>query len=274
MRARRFGECVCPGDRGSKVFVDRKLDRVARSRAAGAIIGPVNGFRCSLIRPFVAFGMSKPFPLVPPPPESMIRLPGSSGCCSSNLGPATRCLALMTWMLVFASACSKEEMQQALDDAKAKTQEISAGAVAKVEEVLPETGRVALQFNGTQLPESKRATIEVIQIGDGRPGVVQIRTDAGATSPTFPVILLQGRSGAASVADLAGQSVDCDVMIRPSYDQSWMTPPGSVCRVTFSTFDPEQKAITATLSTGQLIATDGKTVQMTGGDVIAVEVDA
>ena len=180
----------------------------------------------------------------------------------------------MVFSLAFLAACSKEEMQQALDDAKAKTQEISASAVAKVEEVLPETGRVALRFNGAELPESKRATIEVIQIGDGRSGVVQIRTDAGQSNPTFPVVMLQGRTEATSVADLAGQSVDCDVMIRPSFDQSWMTPPDSVCRVTFSTFDIEQKAITATLSTGQLMATDGKSIQMTGGDVIAVEVDA
>ena len=119
-----------------------------------------------------------------------------------------RCLTLLLLGIVIApTGCSKEELKQKFEEVKAKTKSMTESAVQAVEEKLPETGHIALEMNPPV--EFKKADLELISIGDGRPNVVQIVTyDPRATARGFPSLMLQGTTTATSASALAGETVN------------------------------------------------------------------
>jgi hypothetical protein len=174
-------------------------------------------------------------------------------------------------VLVGMTACSKKEIEQAMVDAKAKTQEITQSATQKVEAVLPPTGEIVLEME-SPLPPTKTATIELISFPDGRPSVVQILSyQVGQSTTNYPKVLLQGTTDAANVSSLSGTKLMCDlyVMLDPA-GRAAMTTAESQVQLTFKNLDTNQNTIEAQLSASKLNTPEGTLTTLRGGRLIAV----
>ena len=183
-----------------------------------------------------------------------------------------RALALLVTALLFIpSGCSKEELTEALNDAKTKTQSLTGSAVEAVEERLPESGSIALEMNPTVEP-TKKANIELISIGDGRPNVIQLASyDPQASSRTFPAVLLHGTTTTGTASSLSGETVQCDMYYQASPNTPIaMTKPGSSVAVKFERMIPDDNALFATLGMVELVGSDDQTVRINGGEITAV----
>jgi hypothetical protein len=196
------------------------------------------------------------------------RLPRSPG--SYRRWVHIRMLILLLAIAIAPTGCSKEEIKQRFDEAKAKTRAMTESAVEAVEERLPETGSIALQTNPPV--EIKKADIELISIGDGRPNVVQIITyNPSTTTRTYPSVLLHGTTTANSAAALAGETVMCDMYYQASATApAAMTKPGGYVSVEFGALNAEDNALPATLREAELVGSDDKPVQIRGGAIVAV----
>ncbi len=172
--------------------------------------------------------------------------------------------------LIVPAGCSKEEMKQAYEEAKAKTESLTESAVQAVEDKLPESGSITLEM--TPAAKARQADVEVISIGDGRPNVVQIVTyDPSAGTRTFPAVLLHGTTSATSVSALAGETVNCDLYFQASPTAPIaMTKPGGSVAVTFGSLNVDDNALPATLGSAELIGSDDKPLQIRGGEIVAV----
>ncbi len=179
-------------------------------------------------------------------------------------------LLLAALLILCPLGCSKDEVKKAFDSAAAKTQELAKSSVEKIEQQLPETGSVSLQV--TPAVEIKSANVQVISIGDGRPNVVQVVTyDPQASSTSFPRMMLHGTTTVTSAAALSGEEVQCDMYYQNSYSSPIaMTKPGSSVVVKFTRFDPERKVVEASLGMANLMGSDGKTVKVGGGSLVAM----
>jgi hypothetical protein len=178
---------------------------------------------------------------------------------------------LLLGVLVMPAGCSKEEIKQKLEEAKTQAQSLKESAVQAVEEKLPETGSFTLQMSPTAAP-IKKADLEVISIGDGRPNIVQIVSyDPAKTSRSYPTVMLHGATTATSASALSGETVQCDMYFQASSSAPIaVTKPGGSVAVTFGSLNTEDNALSATLGMAELIGSDDKPVQIQGGDVVAV----
>jgi hypothetical protein len=183
-----------------------------------------------------------------------------------------RCVILFALFIMFVPSpgCSKEEMKQKFEEAKAKTKSITESAVQAVEERLPETGHIALEM--TPPVEFKKADLELISIGDGRPNVVRIVTyDPSAATRSYPSLMLQGTTTATSPSALAGETVACDMYYQSSHSAPIaMTTRDDSISVKFGSLNVEDNALPATLGMAGLVGSDDKPVQVGGGDLLAV----
>ena len=172
-------------------------------------------------------------------------------------------------LVVLPLGCSKEELKTAYNSAAAKTQELAAPVVEKIEDKLPESGNATLEM--TPAVEMKQAEVAVIPLGDGQ-NVVQIVTyETGKSTRTYPCMMLHGQTSASSASTLSGQSVECDMYFQNSSSSPIaMTKPGSSVVVTFGQLDAENDTVTASLGMTRLIGSDGKDVLVSGGNVLAV----
>lgn len=179
-------------------------------------------------------------------------------------------LILLLAIAIAPTGCSKEEIKQKFEEAKAKTQEITESAVEAVEERLPEKGSIALETNPPV--EIKKADIELISIGDGRPNVVQILSyDPSATTRTYPSVLLHGTTNATRAEDLSGETVMCDMYYQASATApAAMNQPGGYVSVEFGALNAEDHALPATLREVELVGSDDKPVPIRGGAIAAV----
>lgn len=179
-------------------------------------------------------------------------------------------IALSVTISVF-NGCSKEDVKQALDEATAKTKQLTESAVEAVEERLPENGNIQLKTNPPTEP-SKQADLELIVIGDGRPNVVQIMTyDPSTSSRSYPAILLHGTTDASTISSLAGKTIQCDMYLSSASSAPIaMTKPGKSVSVTFGPLVPEDNAIRGTLGMASLIGSDDQAITILGGEILAV----
>ena len=199
---------------------------------------------------------------------------------SSSVGASTdphgrnyrlRITPILMVVLSISSGCSKEEMNQALEKAKSKTQSMTQSAVQAVEEQLPETGMINLNMTPSAVAISA-VDLELISIGDGRPNVVQIVTyDPSASTRSYPALLLHGTTEISSASALAGERVLCDLYYQATNSSPIaMTKPGEAIVVEFQQYKPEDNALTATVGAVALLGSDDRTVQIEGGDFLAV----
>jgi outer membrane lipoprotein-sorting protein len=184
-----------------------------------------------------------------------------------NLLLASGCVLVLLGL----TACSKKEIEQAIVDAKAKTQEIAQTATQTVEEVLPATGEIILEMESPLTP-TKTATIEVISFPDGRPSVVQIISyEVGQSMTNYPKVLIQGTTDVANVASLGGTKVMCDLYVTmDASGKMAMTTADSQVQLTFKTLDTNQNTIEAQLSASKLNTPEGTLTNLRGGRLIAV----
>ena len=173
-------------------------------------------------------------------------------------------------LLLLGGGCSKEEMKQALDDAKAKTQQVTKTAVAEIEERLPASGNIELRSN-PKIEQASKATVRIISIGDGRPSSVEIASYNPSSEPTYPAIYLHGPTTAADAQALSGQTVACDLYLQvKSHLPVAMTRPGESAQVTFNRFDAEEGTVIATIAPVELMTSDDQTLSVSGGNIVAV----
>lgn len=178
---------------------------------------------------------------------------------------------LLLGILILPAGCSKEEIKAKLKEAQDKVEAVAESTVQAVEERLPESGSVALQMTPA-VEKTGTADVELISIGDGRPNVVQIITyDPSATTRSYPSIMLHGTTDATSASALSGDTIECDMYFQASYDTPIaMTKPGGSVAVKFGAFNAEDNALTATFGMTQLLGSDDRSVQIAGGDIVAV----
>ena len=200
-------------------------------------------------------------------PLSM-RLPRFASVSTSSRGFA---FATSLGLLVVAAGCSKEELTQAYEDAKAKTQEVTQTTVAAVEERLPESGSISLRSD-FPIEKFTMANIEIIAVGDGRPSSMQIYTyDPSSEYLTYPAMHIHGPTSLKDVSALTGESLPCDMYLRTnSNGPVAMTRPGESIMVTFGIYDAAEGTITANLSKVDLMTSDDQTLSINGGELIAV----
>jgi hypothetical protein len=202
---------------------------------------------------------------------------------NANLLPGNRLVLLVVLFLFLAPlGCSKEELKKAYDDAKTKTEDLTAQATAKanatleeatakLEEVLPATGSITAR-GSLPIEKTGKANIEVIVIGDGRPNVVQVLSyEDDQESMSYPAVLLHGTTDANSAKSLAGSSVNCDLYMQATASGPIvMTAPGGHVAVTFNQFNSEDGTISASIAAGEVISSDETTAQFLGGELVAV----
>lgn len=178
---------------------------------------------------------------------------------------------LVLALLMIPIGCSKEELTEALNDAKTKTQSLTDSAVEAVEERLPESGSIALEMNPTAEP-TKKAHIELISIGDGRPNVIQLASyEPKLSTKTFPAVLLHGPTTTGTASSLSGETVQCDMYYQASPNAPIaMTKPGSSVAVKFERMIPDDNALLATLGMVELVGSDNQTIRINGGEITAV----
>jgi hypothetical protein len=161
-------------------------------------------------------------------------------------------------------------VQETTQDFAAQSQEYIQGAVEAVEEQLPATGSIQLRLEPELQIDS--ASVEVIEIGDGRSNVMQLATyDTSADPEKYPAVLLHGHTRANTPSELVGETVACDLYIQTSFVADMlMTTAGSSVQVTFGRIDPKQGTVTARIGSGTLLSSADKTVRFNGGDIVAL----
>jgi hypothetical protein len=184
---------------------------------------------------------------------------------------------LVLLSLTLSGGCSKEEMKKMAESVKEKSQsiaestkEMATQAVETAKEQLPETGEVTLQLNPPIKIDS--AKIEVVSVGDGRSNIVQIATyDVSSAPKSYPSVLIQGRTEAGDPASLAGQTVACELFMRAdSTGPIAMTAASQPAQVTFDSYDPEARTVSASIRQVTLVGSDNKPVALAGGTILAV----
>ena len=180
----------------------------------------------------------------------------------------------------YAGGCSKDEMKKMAATAQSKasslveaTKEKASQAVVEVKKQLPPTGEVKLNLSPPL--EVSAAHIEVSSIGDGRPNVVQIANyDLSGPPKSYPSILIRGTTEVGDAASLAGQSVSCELYVQedPSAPVA-MTRTGTPVQIKFSSFDPQKKTISASISSVDLVQSDNRAVKLGGGSIVALIAD-
>ena len=172
---------------------------------------------------------------------------------------------------IVGGGCSKEKIQQVYQEARAKTEEYTEKAVAKVEKTLPPDGSIEL-ITPDPVKKTKAANIELIDIGDGRPACVQIASyDLSADHPTYPAIHLHGQTHATKILELANTTISCDMYLQSVYGgRIAITPDGESVRLKFGAYDPDEGLIRATLSRAELRLSDDANFLVEGGEIVAV----
>lgn len=217
------------------------------------------------------------FAFIPMP--RLIGPPDSASCLELMFSPQVgrhrklafvSCLAMTVAM---ASACSKEEMADALEKAKAQTETITAKATEQIEDVLPETGRIQINGSGgLTVPQIERATVEVIDVGDGRPAIVQVMNYAIDDPARYPRVLIRGMFQGGDVRSLASKTIDCEVYLQTGLDEVAISD-GAVCAVTFGAFNNDDGTIRGNLAGADLRTSAGTTVRVSDGEFVAVATD-
>lgn len=182
-----------------------------------------------------------------------------------TVGPTITVVSVL-FLIAGNGGCSKKELNDLVDKAK----QLPSVAEEAVVEVLPESGHVSLT---TSPPvEIKKASIEVISVGDGRPSVVQVTTyDPAAGVVGGAKLILHGTTSATSVNQLASQSVKCSLFLRTeSAGVISRTPEGNPVEVSFRTVNSEEGTISGTIAAATLIGSDDSKVSISGGDLLAV----
>jgi hypothetical protein len=206
--------------------------------------------------------------------------PNYARSCGGGSSPAVPLAGFLRTVIValaviYSNGCSKQELKNALEEAKTQTKSLAESTVeATVEAVqdkLPQRGVLKLDSSPSTL-EIGQLSIELINIGDGRPNAIQFATyDTARPGRTFPAILLHGTSTAGTAASLVGQTVACDVYYQTSAEAPIsMTKPGSSLAVTFNSLNQEDNTLNATLGPGELLGSDDQVLTIRGGEAVAV----
>lgn len=174
--------------------------------------------------------------------------------------------------------CSKDDLRGALDKAKTQTEAMTKRAgesvTAAAETVLPESGHIDLRWAQPDHPlasvQPRRASIEVIAIGPGRPQVVHITNmDRPVDQAGYPRVLLVGSTPHRSMDQLAGTTMKCQLYVQAGESQVAISAAGQTSQVSFGGINTKDQTISATLSLSRLVDADGQEVVISGGDVVA-----
>jgi len=197
--------------------------------------------------------------------------------------PLVSLLSFVFCLCWFSLGCSKEKLDELTASVKEKTAEIATSAetmaeqaksatntaVATVQEKLPSRGSIRLQTQPSI--ETAHANAEMIRFPDGRPTVLQVVSYNPELTDNYPRVLFWGLTTVNSAAELAGQSVSCDLYVQSTAtDPMLMSTPANPVEVRFETFNSEEGTIQAQIASAPLLRSDNQSVPLTGGEMTAV----
>ena len=175
-------------------------------------------------------------------------------------------------MLVLFPACTKEKLEEISSGLEEGLGQLPGAPLDPIKEVLPETGKIELQSSPPITVD--KAIAAVYAVGDGRPNSVQITSyDPGGTSTGSPSIFLHGNldSGTSTVALVANKPVPCMMYVeQTSGGEVFRTPVGSPVKVIFGAMNMQEKTIEATLGPCALRGSDGNSIRIPGGKILAI----
>ncbi len=180
-------------------------------------------------------------------------------------------LAILLLFFGVPIGCSKKQLTEAMESARAKTRSVTESTSNAIKEQLPARGSLVLQTT----PSTEaigNVDLELISIGDDRANVIQILTyKIGSPRRSFPTVMLHGLTQTSNPDSLVGQTVQCDMYYQASENSPIaITRPGQSVAVTFESYNDGEHTLTASLGSGELTASDDTTVTLQSGKAIAV----
>jgi hypothetical protein len=149
-------------------------------------------------------------------------------------------------LLLFASACSKEKLNEMADKAK---QAVTEGA-DKVKEqagLVTDSAKEQLALSGScELMLDASITTNACYFqwlpqGSGRPNVLQVRSYKDPAQESFPSVMLHSQVPANGLSELVGQTIPAQLFVQAAQDQPiWSCPEGSPIEVKIAALNDTQ----------------------------------
>jgi len=169
-------------------------------------------------------------------------------------------VAMLIVMIYVSSGCSQKELTELTDRVKTAT-------VDKIEEIKPaipmalKTGQFRLTIDAPV--ETQVAQISLLQIGDGRRNVLQLRSYKELGKDSGPAVFYQAAVSADSVGSLVGQSVSGKMFVRGTAGgKLWSSVDEAPVTLTIEAIDGEE--LVGSVTSGTLVGTTGATTAVSG----------
>lgn len=185
-------------------------------------------------------------------------------------------VASILWMGC-VSGCSKEKLNELADTVKEQggnlvkeSKKMTDSLVEPAEEPLPETGKMTI--NMADSIEINQAIVQMHVVGDGRKNSLQITSyPPGQPRVPSPAVFLQATTEVETAALLAGKSIACTMFFDAGGNLPIAkTAPDHPIIVTFGSMNMQEKTIPATIDACSLQAADGTSVDLLGGEILAI----
>lgn len=179
---------------------------------------------------------------------------------------------LAVFALLASAGCDKisgiiEDPGKAVQEQMQAVQETASKAVESVKETVSGSGSAELTLDKPLNATACFATL--VQPGDGRGAVLELKNHSHATAESFPSYLFHATAPSASWPELAGQQLSGQLFVR--FDANgpiWFTPRDQPVEVRISTSDGQ--SLEAEIVGGSLTSTDGAPLPALAGKFHAV----
>ena len=163
-----------------------------------------------------------------------------------------------------------EKVQKQGEGLVEESKKMTDSLVETAKEQLPETGSITIQTAEPVVLDQAVAKIHVV--GDGRMNSLQITSyPPGEERVSAPAVFIQATTGIETVALAAGKSIPCNVFLEPKVGAAIARNEiGKPVSVTFGSMNMQEKTITASIAACTLIGSDGESVSVAGGEILAV----
>jgi hypothetical protein len=191
---------------------------------------------------------------------------------------------LRCWAFVALAAClagcSKDKLDEIVEQAKQKAGEVSQ-SVQETAKAAQQSAAQAAQTAQEQagLAGSVEITLDapvktqacyarLVAFRDGRPGMLQLTSHWLTPQEAFPSILIHAQTEAASLSELAGQTLAAQVFVMPqSGGPVWRTAEGETAQLKIVSVDDQ--SLKAELVGGTLIQVGGEQSATAFGPIVA-----
>ncbi len=184
----------------------------------------------------------------------------------------SRQLVCLFLALIMVGGCNQGDVTDLVDKVKQTASESSAkvretvteqvgNATGEMREQLQLAGSIALQID--QPLTTQACYVQFVQLGSGRPNVLQMQSYRSAKDESFPSVFLHAQVSGSSVQELVGQVVSARLFVQPDRSgPTWYSPVASPVEVEIVSIDDQ--TLTAELVGGMLQNTVDAEMGVTG----------